>query len=105
MEPMRRSVVFAAAAAYGFSLVAACLAACLLPAAPASHACCATEDGIRPAATDCCSVTPAVAHATPAATVASRPAGPAVTLADVPTAARVILPVAASASPPLVLRV
>src|SRR5262249_5379335 len=102
---MRRIAVLAVTFAYGFSFVAACLAACLLPAAPAGHACCATEDGIRPLATDCCSITPGITHSAPAGAAAPRPAALVAATGAAPKPAAIVLRVAVSTSPPLVLRV
>lgn len=107
MGGMRRAGILLVALGYGFSFVAACLAACLMGPMLADHSCCAGEDGIRAVDSDCCSVTPGVAHGARDAAIASPPLigftphqGAFVQpVAVQPTAAEV------AASPPLVLRV
>jgi len=106
MEEMRRIVILAVAMGHGLSFVAVCLAACLMGPMVADHACCAGDDGIRTSDQDCCSVTPGISHGGSAAA----PAAPAIVdstlfAADVLELVSVIRPVAASPSPPLVLRV
>ena len=103
---MRRLGIGALALGYGLSFAAVCLAACLMPAMVTDHACCAGEDGIRATDRDCCSVTPALSSGTSALAHAVP-----TTFADPLFAAAVVPPVsfagpvAASASPPLVLRI
>lgn len=103
---MRRFGALVLALGYGLSFVAVCLAACLTGPAMADHACCPSDDGIRAADRDCCSVTPGVSHggAQVAATLPTfageTPLNVAVPPQAVPTA-----PVTVSSSPPRILRV
>lgn len=106
MDRMRRVVILAAALGYGLSFVAVCLAACLMGPTVSDHGCCPTDDGIRAADRDCCSVTPGVSHQ--AAQVSDAVPTVAAERSFAPTLrlpVTVVAPVATSASPPLVLRV
>jgi hypothetical protein len=107
LVPMRRIAILGLAASYGLSFVAVCLAACLM-GSPAGHACCATESEqtVRAADSDCCSVTAGIS----CATVFVADAAPAVeTVAsslDGPTTSSPVAPFATVApSPPLILRI
>jgi hypothetical protein len=102
---MRRLCIWALAVGYGVSFVAVCLAACLTGPA-ADHACCPTDDGLRAADKDCCSVTPGVSHggaATPV--VVSRLTAIPTLVVELPVAYADLAPVRAAASPPLILRI
>src|SRR5450432_1548813 len=104
---MRRLVILAAAFGYPASYLAVCLSACLMGPAVRDHGCCPTADGIGPAHSDCCSVTPGLSH--DAAAVAPFALSPAVVTPRSPSArarsAAMVWPPRVAASPPLVLRV
>jgi hypothetical protein len=106
MDEMRRIGIFVVALGSGLSFVAVCLAACLMGPAVADHGCCSGEDGMKAAESDCCLVTPGVSHggAQVAATLPAITAVAPSTIA-VPRLVAPAKPVAASTSPPFVIRV
>jgi hypothetical protein len=103
---MRRVGIAVVAAGYALSFLAVCLGACLAPDTSSSHACCPQGEGMRAATQDCCSVVPAVSHASaPVVGVAGRgPVPPVPARVEMPSGP-LALPVAVAASPPLVLRI
>ena len=106
MDAVRRIGILVLALGYGLSFVAVCLAACLMGPAVSEHACCPSDDGIRTADRDCCSVTPGVSHggAQIAATL-PRPAVDSPFKVAGPPPVSPAVPVTVSPSPPLILRV